>query len=470
MTQAEKLIRQWWIEKTWADNIARQQVAQRLLDYYNGEQLEWIKAVLDDQFGDPKALKLQPGLDNITQMIADRISRIFDKAPMLSCENEAGQRLLEELTADGKFALLLKTGEVYANITCVSALHPWFDDKRGIIKTKLIPSSALWAVQNEDDPTEADAIIYSQAERNTVSASNTLNYTYWDTETTRRFDSGGVDLIPSAPNPYGILPFAFLRDQIPVDVFFPEIGEALYTAQDTLNVMLTELNQLLKMQSFSQPVFVGCSDPKSPISVDPSRPIKMPSVPKDETQPDFKFVSPQARISELMEAIKVHVERTASRYDIHLELIGRSGSVVSGYALKLSEAGLNRRREDGIPLARAALLQWWEIVKRINNYHRPTAKVPDDAEIVIDFAEPTYDEDPSIIADVDQKRIDQGVISPLHIIMRDNPDLSEEEALAIYQKNMSFKQTMQRRYGLADILTQRPGIASGATITREPQR
>lgn len=470
-TTAEALIRQWWVEKTWSDNIERQAIARRLIDYYNGEQLDYLTLVLEAQFADPKALKLQKGLDNIVQMIADRISRIFDQPPTMTCENAAGQALLDLLTKDGKFALTLKTGEVYANLTGVAALHPWFDDKRGIIKTKLLPSCALWAIQNEDDPTEADAIIYSQSQRNSVSESLTTTYTYWDDQTTRRFDAGGVDVIPSAPNVYGILPFSFLRDQVPVDAFFGEIGEVLYTAQDTLNIMLTELNQLIKMQSFSQPVFVGLSDPKSPVAVDPSKPLKLPSTLKDETQPDFKFVSPQARIVELMEAIKTHVERTASRYDIHLEILGRSGAVVSGYALKLSEAGLNRRREDGLPLAREALQRWWEIVKRINNYHGVGAQVPEDAELVVDFAEPTYDDDPATIADLDQKRIDQGVISPLDIIKRDNPELDDDAALAVYQKNMSFKQTMSRRFGLADVLQQRPQqigqpSASGATGER----
>jgi len=468
MTLAERLIRDWQVEKTWTENLERQERAARLIDYYNGDQLDWLEEVLDDQFGDPKALKLQLGMDNLTQMIGDRISRVFDRPPNMSCENPAGQALLEELTKDGKFALLLKTAEVYSNLTCICALHPWFDDVRGKIKTKLLPSYALWAIQSDDDPTEAEAIVYSQSLKNTVSSSLTLEYTYWDVETTRRFDQAGVNTIPQAPNVYGLLPFAFMRDQIPVDVFFPEIGDALITAQDQLNVMLTELNQLIKMQSFSQPVFMGLSDPKAEIKVDPSKPIKIPATQKDESPPDFKFVTPSAKITEVMEAIRTHIERTCTRYDIHVDLMNKGG-IISGYALKLTESGLNRRREDALPLARECLNQWWTIVKAINNYHRTGAQVPEDAELVIDFPEPTYDEDPAISADFDQKMLDQGRVSAVDLIRRDNPDLTEEEAMEKYTKNMSFKKDSQRRFGLADVLQPKPAIP-GNTFRQEPQR
>jgi hypothetical protein len=215
------------------------------------------------------------------------------------------------------------------------------------------------------------------------------------------------------------------------------------------------------MQSFSQPVFKGLNDPKSPIIVDPSKPIRMPSVPRDETAPDFLFVTPNAKIEAIMEAIKVHVERTCKRYDINLDIVSK-GAIISGFALRLTDNGLNRRREDAIPLARQCLIDWWRATVAINNYHRPAQAVPVDAELIIDFAEPTYDEDPSIEADYDQKRIDQGVISPIDIIMRDNPDLDEAAAIEKYNRNMSFKQASAQRFGLADILGQRRGGTNGA--------
>jgi hypothetical protein len=234
----------------------------------------------------------------------------------------------------------------------------------------------------------------------------------------------------------------------------------LVTAQDQLNVMLTELNQLIKMQSFSQPVFVGLDDPKSQIVVDPSRPIKMPRSQRDETQPDFKFVTPSARITEVMAAIKDHVQRTCDRWDIHTDLLA-SGNIISGFALKLTESGLNRRRVDQLPLARECLQQWWTIVKAINNYHFPGKPVPPDAEMKIDFAEVRYDEDPATVDASDKAKVDMGIISPVDVIMRYNPDLDEEAATAVYNKNMTLKQTNQKRYGLADILT------AGATPPRK---
>jgi hypothetical protein len=43
-------------------------------------------------------------------------------------------------------------------------------------------------------------------------------------------------------------------------------------------------------------------------------------------------------------------------------------------------------------------------------------------------------------------------MSAVDVIMRDNPDLSEEQAIEKYNKNMQFKQASKARYGLADAI------------------
>lgn len=241
------------LEITYAANKLRQETAQKLIDYYNGKQLEHLSAVLDAQFASPDALKLQLAMDNLVQFVADEISRVFDQAPVLTSENATAQAFLDEVTTDGLLATILKTGEVYANLTGVCGLHPWFDSAEQKIKTTLIPSSALFVAQRRDDPTEAEAVVYIREVRDTITAALTEEFIHWDAEWHFLLDANSPGSFrppspdnPEMVNPYGIIPFAWLRDQMPIGTFFTECDEGLANAQETLNVLLTSANQLAK--------------------------------------------------------------------------------------------------------------------------------------------------------------------------------------------------------------------------------
>jgi hypothetical protein len=457
MPTTTQIIQQMQLELTYAANLTRQATAQKLLDYYNGEQLEHLEDVLAEQFADPDALMLQLAIDNITRFIADEISRVFDSPPMLSCENAAGQALLDDLMKTGTLPLIFKTAEVYANLNNVCALHPWWDEKSGTIKTTILPSSTLFVAQRRDDPTEAEAVIYTREIRDTITPESRVEYVHWDSEHVFIFDNvttGAMrppsDDNPEMINPYGILPFAWFRDQIAVGAFFSKCDESLINAQETLNVLLTSLNQLTKYQGFSQPVLSGC-DAKTPIMVDPSRPIRIPPGLRDEQPGKFTFETPDSKIGDILAEVTQHVERTCSRYGISMQSLKSGAETTSGYALKIQESRLERRRVDSTPLCRSGLYQWWEVVKVINNTHT-NSKIPADAELIIDFAEPEYNENPKDQLDADIKKVDNGFVSPVAIIMRDNPDLDERQAAALYNKNLADRQATKRRYGLADIL------------------
>lgn len=457
MTPFQEMMQRMRYELSLSANVTRQTVAQKLLDYYNGEQLEHLDDVLATQFADPKSLKMQPALDNITAFIADEISRVFDSAPVMTCENARGQELIDSLTADGTLAVVLKVAEVYANLTRVCGLYVWWDDTTQTIRTTPQPSSTLFVAQRQDDPTQTEAVVFSRELIDTVSGVDTLQYVHWDTDAHFIFDKEGVYYAPSPTNPemvnpYGIIPFAWMRDAIAVGSFFGEIDETLLNAQDTLNVLLTEINQLAKFQSFSQPVCSGL-DPKTPIVVDPSRPIKIPPAMRDEQPGDFRFVTPASRIKDLVDVAMNHVERLCARYGISMQALADGGKLLSGAAQRVANKRLDRRRADCVPLARMCLLQWWEIVKRINNAHNTGAQVPLDAALVVDFPDPKYEEDAFSSLINDEKRINLGLVSPVDLIMRDNPDLTREDALAKYNENRAFVTAANRRFGLAALIS-----------------
>ena len=461
----EQILARLKMELSYAANRIRQEKAQRLIDYYNGEQLEHLDDVLTKQFKDPTSLKMQLAVDNLTQFVADETSRVFDSPAKLSSDDKSGQKLLDTILADGLFSSVLKTAEVYTSLTGITALHPWWDDVNQKLRTRIIPSSVLFVAQNREDPTAPDAVIYIREWRNTITAIPRIEYIHWDVDYCFIFDYMGVYYPPGPSNPdginpYGIIPFAFFRDQVPIGEFFQDIDEVLLTAQENLNVLLTSANQLAKYQCFSQPVIKGWDKEKGPISVDPTMPIYFPPSLRDEQPGSFEFVTPASKIGDILHQASDLATRICVRRGISMAALKDGSSTMSGYALKLANSKLDRRRVDSIPLARFCLLQWWEICKVIWNTHNPNDKVNLQAQLKIDFVEPTYSEDPAKALDMDLKKIIAGLTSPIEILMRENPELDGEAAKAKFEQNLEYQKTLKARFGLADLLAAAKGGGS----------
>ncbi len=469
MSTAQQMLTRMMLELSYKENVERMEEAGRLIDYYNGQQLCHLSHVLKKQFDDPDALRMQPAVDNITQFVADEVSRVFDSPPLLTCDDAAGQALLEKLSADGVLAMVWKLAECYSNLVDVSALHPWWDVDNQMIKTALLPSSAIVVAQKDNDPTAEDAVVYLRR-RTDITYRNLVEYVHWDVDNHFIFDQAQLGVYrspdpetnPEMINPYGIIPFAWLRSSVPVGSFFGPIDEALKNAQDTLNVLLTEANQLAKYQGFSQPVVHGTTDAK--IKVDPSRPIMIPATMRDESPGSFEFVTPASKVLDIMAQAKDLIERVCARRGISMTALSSSASAVSGYALKIMNSRLDRRRVDQIPLARAALNRWWLVCKTIWNVHMPGQPVPIDAEMVIKFAEPDYEDDPAASLKNDITAIEAGLMKPADAIMKRYPDITDEgDAQALYEQNLAARQNDKKTYGLSDLLMGEKQAAPGTT-------
>jgi len=114
-------------------------------------------------------------------------------------------------------------------------------------------------------------------------------------------------------------------------------------AQDSINVKLTELNQLIKMQAFSIPVIIG-EPPAGSLTIDPSNWISIPLAGSiDKGQPDFKFVSPDPKIADVIEAIADGVARIADAWGVNPAQFKLQGSPQSGLSLKMQNIRLMER-------------------------------------------------------------------------------------------------------------------------------
>jgi len=64
------------------------------------------------------------------------------------------------------------------------------------------------------------------------------------------------------------------------------------------------------------------------------------------------------------------------------------------------------------------------------------------SDLIIDFGEPSYPTSTQEQIEIDQQSIDLGLISPHKILMRENPDLTEEDARVQVDDNINARNEM----------------------------
>jgi hypothetical protein len=103
----------------------------------------------------------------------------------------------------------------------------------------------------------------------------------------------------------------------------------------------------------------------------------------------------------------------------------------SGTAKQLDQLEMNESRLEDVGNWRKIEKELFTVMVAVWNYHNPRKKISTSAKLTMDFADPRPEADPKSQAEADDLRLGQGVISPVDIALRENPDLrTREDALA----------------------------------------
>jgi hypothetical protein len=120
-----------------------------------------------------------------------------------------------------------------------------------------------------------------------------------------------------------------------------------------------------------------------------------------------------------------------------------SASPQSGFALKISNIGKLEARENQIPMYRLKERELYEVEKIVWNYHNPSKRIADEAEFQVDFAEVNIPKSPDEQVTQDEFDLRHNLTTEVEILMRKNPDLTEEMAKELYIKNKTFNEANQ---------------------------
>ncbi len=412
---------------------ARKARAEKWLRFYSDQQADDTARLIAQKWRKPESFRIFQV--NIVKKTINKRANLYRLAPrrvFTGIDQATGDALYKALNAD----VVLKRASRLTKLlkTCVLQVG-W----NGTGPTLAVVTPNILDVIALDPENPERVIVTHNAERE-----QDRTFSDWTATTFQRRDYRGAPLRtpgnPKGVNPYGVLPFVPLFDRHPDDCFFLPGGDDLIEAQEAINVALPNLWRAVELQAHGQAWATGIPAGEA-VNIGPERAVTLPEGGK------FGFATPNAPISEILEAIQFLMRQTAAANDLSADVFDLDRSSESGAAKHVEQIDLKEARLDDIALWRVYEARLWEVLKRVVNTHAP-GTIPDDATMSVDFAELQENVSETERLTNARTRLDMGVWSPVDVLRAENPDgfPTREDALA----------ELQRRKAEADALRSVP--------------
>ena len=457
---AEELIRREFLKAKWIADRERQDEAQNKLDLFKDDYEEIIRQKIKELFHKDNYERLYYHVNqsqNIIKRVIKEISTVYQAQPIREFgKDERFQEILNYSKLDTK----LKKVNRYTNLLNEVLLK--IGVRAGRIVYDIITPNIMTIIQNEQDPTQADAIIYMVTRKNTV-GDDSISYYYWDIYGNhlildKDFRVSFVVYDEAAPKgsfefyPYRddegrlVLPFMTFHREEPDDSFWDQdTGRDLYNAAIMVGIKMTLFDYYFKVASFKQPYIVG-----DMVSV-PAKQILDPLTIFQATGEGAQvgLLDMQINMDQLRDALVFQINSVINNYGISADQWSLSISEMSGRALKIRNRALLEIRQEQIPLYREYEQEIFNKTRIVNNAHFPQQQIKN-AEFSVDFGEIEFPEDPEEELNLDTKRLKIGLISLGQFYKKYNPDVDEKKGEKIIIQNLEKLKTLREEHPTLD--------------------
>jgi hypothetical protein len=394
---------------------ARRNEIRKHLDYYSGVSVEQY---ITNYFNGDAFREIPPSITNFTRKFINKISRIYSLGAKRNV-GDATERYEQLIPTKN---VRMKHSERMTRLlgTVANRVH-WknsYFDYRPIY---------YFEVYFDDDPFVPSSIVYPLL-NNTADLSNTDNmqWEYWDNEKYGLMDEEGK-MLSEIPNPYGIIPFVFTHREDQIDSFFVEGASDIVNCNEQVNIALTEMNLGMRFNMFGQPWVTGLRADQSMLRAGSNTILDMGE------DGAYNITSPSGNIMEAIENIKFQMELVAINNHLWIQFAESGGEVPSGISLMIKDMERKEDYYDDIALWRMYEQDFYNVERVIAGYNG--INLPE--QFGVDFEEIDY---PKTVQDQilkDQFDIQNNLTTRAKIMVRDNKDLTVEQAQIIIEENKS---------------------------------
>jgi hypothetical protein len=253
-----------------------------------------------------------------------------------------------------------------------------------------------------------------------------MQWEYWSAESYGMMDAEGK-MLTEIENPYGIIPFVFTHREDQIDSFFVEGASDIVNCNEQVNIALTEMNLGMRFNMFGQPWVTGLRADQSMLRAGSNTILDMGE------DGAYNITSPSGNIMEAIENIKFQMELVAINNHLWIQFAESGGEVPSGISLMIKDMERKEDYYDDIALWRMYEQDFYNVERVIAGYNG--INLPE--QFGVDFEEIDY---PKTVQDQilkDQFDIQNNLTTRAKIMVRDNKDLTVEQAQSIINENKS---------------------------------
>ena len=284
-----------------------------------------------------------------------------------------------------------------------------------------------------DNPYKPEAIVYPMMHGHAdLSDTNELMYAYWDSELHLKFNENG-DILEEVQHNLGVLPFVFTHREEQLDSFFVEGASDLVSANEHINITMTEMQLGLRFQMFGQPVVTGIISDNANVRAGSDEILTLPE------GSTYDIVSPEGNVEAVIENIKWQIELVALNNHLFVTFAQSGGEVPSGISLMIKDLERHEDFMDDKELYRQYEKEFYKVEYALSQTNN--LGLPEPSNFKVDFAEVEYPMTTQDKIMLNEYKLKHNLTTQAELLAEENKDLSIEDARRIIQENKSINET-----------------------------
>jgi len=450
------------------------------LDFYDGLQSSYVKDEMKGVFPNTYKLIRAETFPKMTSRIVQDTAQVYWQAPTRTLVDANGNELAPDSAPSKRWADIVSRGmldsicrEVNRTARLFRTEFLWirYDQNADMLNYQLVHPQSIYVVESEAHPgdiTRADLVVIPVVQREATAAVTSVDARqYW---ALTPFDAvrfvgyidstGNVEVMKVLEGPLptpqpllGRIPIIAAHDANVRGRLFADLdggvtlSNSIVDMNMTADLALTDLRHLIRRQAAGQLIWNSASKLPSNLVVSADTILH-----NRDTSGSITFASPGAQINAVLDELKWLVKTLTSMERLSPGTFATERHELSGYALMLENLPLVRftseqQQHYGETFERD-LFEMSRLV--LNAYSR--SKLPDQVTQRVKFVSLEYPSDAAAEWAVDKEKLQAGILSPIDLIMKDNPGMTREEAQAKYEENKAFMPQQTARTGLASRL------------------
>ena len=395
---------------------ARREEVRKFLDYYSGSLTEQY---IEGYFKSDAFQEIPHYNTNIVKKFVNRMSKIYT----IGAKRNVNDKYLELTSVKNA---RMKQMERMTRLLGSTATYVMYDEMEQRFEYRPI---YYFEPYFGDNPYRPEAIVYPMMHGHAdLSDTDELMYAYWDSELHLKFNENG-DILEEVQHNLGVLPFVFTHREEQLDSFFVEGASDLVSANEHINITMTEMQLGLRFQMFGQPVVTGLISDNSNVRAGSDEILTLPE------GSTYDIVSPEGNVEAVIENIKWQIELVALNNHLFVTFAQSGGEVPSGISLMIKDLERHEDFIDDKELYRQYEKDFYKVeyaLSQINNLG-----LPEVSQFKVDFSEVEYPMTPQDKIMLNEYKLKHNLTTQAQLLAEENKDLSVDDARQIIEANKS---------------------------------